>query len=206
MKEITSRQQEVFDLIVEYIKDNDYPPTVQELTDMLGVSSKNAIAKHLNALMQKGYIALDSTARGIRILKKDEQEVISMEDVYSVPVVGRVAAGYPILAEENVSDHVVIPRQMISREGTYFALKVNGDSMINAGIFDGDLVIVLATLHVRHNDIVVALIGDDATVKRLIVRDRKKFLQAENPSYPNLYPQIDWSIQGKVVGLIRKDV
>lgn len=206
MKEITKRQQEVFNLIVEYIKENDYPPTVQELTDMLGVSSKNAAAKHLNALMHKGYIALDSTARGIRILKKDKIKTIQMEDALSVPVLGKVAAGYPILAEENVSDHVVIPRQMIRQEGTYFALRVNGDSMIETGIFDGDLVVVLATQHVRHNDIVVALIGDDATVKRLIIRDNKKFLQAENPAYPNLYPQIDWSIQGKVMGLIRQNV
>jgi repressor LexA len=116
---------------------------------------------------------------------------------------GKVAAGFPILAEENVSDHIPIPRQMIRQEGRYFALRVNGDSMINAGIFDGDLVLVLATRNARHGDIVVALIGDEVTVKRLIIKDGKKFLQAENPDYPNLYPQEEWSIQGKVVGLIR---
>lgn len=203
MEGLTRRQQEVFDLIVKFIEEREYPPTVQELADLLGVSSKNAIAKHLHALMQKGYIAHDSTARGIRILQNTAGE---SSDTVSVPVLGKVAAGFPILAQENVSTHIPIPRQMIQREGRYFALRVNGDSMINAGILDGDLVLVLATPHVRHGDIVVALIGDDVTVKRLIVQGNRKFLQAENPDYPNLYPQEEWSIQGKVVGLMRDSI
>lgn len=203
MEGLTRRQEEVLYLIIRHIEEQGYPPTVQELADLLGVSSKNAIAKHLQALMQKGYIEHDSTARGIRVLWNPQGE---SSDVIQVPILGKVAAGFPILAEENMLDHIPIPRQLIRQEGRYFALRVNGDSMIQAGIFDGDLVLVLSTQNARHGDIVVALIGDEVTVKRLIVKDGKKFLQAENPDYPNLYPQEEWSIQGKVIGLIRDHI
>lgn len=203
MEGLTRRQGEVLDHIMRYISERGYPPTVQELADVMGLQSKNAIAKHLQALIQKGYIAHDSTARGIRVLHHPRGE---SSDVMQVPVLGKVAAGFPILAVENISTHIPIPRQMIRQEGRYFVLRVNGDSMIQAGILDGDLVLVLATQNVRHGDIVVALIGDEVTVKRLIVQGSKKYLHAENPDYPDIYPQEEWSIQGKVVGLIREHI
>jgi repressor LexA len=126
-------------------------------------------------------------------------------DEFSVPVIGHVAAGFPILADENVERYVPVPRHLIKSEGRYYALRVRGDSMINAGIFDGDLVVVRALSVAGHNDIVVALIGDEVTVKRFIVDGTMKFLKAENPAYHDIYPQESWSIQGKVVGLIREN-
>ena len=157
--------------------------------------------RHLEALMRKGFIEkTGTTARSIRIL---DQRYQRPADTINLPLVGRVSAGYPILAEENVEEYVTVPRRMIKQEGRYFSLRVQGDSMINAGIMDGDLVIVNSTNIGDPGQIVVALIGDEVTVKRLIVRESEKFLKAENPAYPDIHPQSEWHIQGQVVGLIR---
>ncbi len=201
MKGLTNRQEEVLKFISEYLTENEYPPSYQEIADAFGIASKHGVVRHLEALMRKGFIEkTGTTARSIRILDKRYQPA---SDIIDLPLVGRVSAGYPILAEENVEEYISVPRRMIKQEGRYFTLRVQGDSMINAGIMDSDLVIVKSTNIGNPGQIVVALIGDEVTVKRLINRDNKKFLKAENPVYPDIHPQSEWQIQGNVVGLIR---
>jgi repressor LexA len=206
MKGMTQRQEEILRFIADYISERSYPPTYQEIADNFGIASKHGVVRHLEALEKKGKIARDgTTARGIRIL--DEKYLNRQEDseVARLPVIGQVAAGTPITAEENIDDYVAVPRQMIKSEGNYFILRVKGESMLNAGIQDGDLVIVKSTNVAEPGQIVVALMLDEneATVKRLIVRGKEKYLKAENPAFPDIYPQSEWQIQGRVVGLIR---
>jgi repressor LexA len=203
MHKITDKQRKILELIAEAIERDGYPPTYQQLCDVLGFSSKNGVKKHIDALVAKGYLEKDSSARGLRII--DPEFKPHMTDEFEVPMIGHVAAGFPILADENVERYVPVPRHLIKSEGRYYALRVRGDSMINAGIFDGDLVIVKAANIAHHNDIVVALISDEVTVKRFVIDGAMRYLKAENPAYQDIYPQETWSIQGKVVGLIRED-
>ena len=203
MIELTAKQRQILHLIARSIETNGYPPTYQQLCDSLGLSSKNGVKKHIDALVAKGYLEKDSSARGIRIIAPEFQPGGANEQ--TVPLIGHVAAGFPFLAEENVERYIPVPRHLIKSEGRYYALRVRGDSMINAGIFDGDLVIVQALTVARHNDIVVALIDDEVTVKRLTIEGSIKYLKAENPAYQDIYPQESWGIQGKVVGLIREN-
>ncbi|MGD9488400.1 MAG: transcriptional repressor LexA [Calditrichaceae bacterium] len=204
MKGLTDRQKEILRLIARHIEEKGYAPTYQELADTLKIKSKYAILKHIDALIAKGYLEKDSSARTLKIIDP-EYAPNSGTDV-DVPLIGRVAAGFPILAQENVERYIPIPRAMIKLEGRYFALKVRGDSMINAGILEDDLVVVQSCNTAANKDIVVALIEDEVTVKRLITDTGKPFLKAENPGYSDIYPQSDWSIQGRVIGLIREMV
>ena len=202
MKELTKRQKEILKLIARHIEKKEYPPTYQELADSLNIKSKFAILKHINALVAKGYLEKSSSARGLRIINSKFSP--ANKDTINIALIGRVAAGFPILAQENVERYIPIPRALIKSEGRYFALKVRGDSMVNAGIFEDDLVVVHSTNSARSKDIVVALINDEVTVKRLMTKSGKTFLKPENPDYQDIFPEGEWSIQGKVVGLIRE--
>ncbi len=202
MKNITPRQEEILQIIATYIEEKSYPPSYQDIADRLKIKSKYAIMKHITALVSKGYLEKDASARSLRIIHPDFIPAEANEA--QIPLIGRVAAGYPILAGENVERYVPIPRALIKAEGRYFALKVQGDSMIDAGIFEDDLVVVKSSSSALNKEIVVALIEDEVTVKRLIVDAGQPYLKAENPAYPDIYPQGGWSIQGKVVGLIRE--
>jgi len=202
MKTITPRQTEILETIARYIGEKSYPPSYQEIADQLGIKSKYAILKHIDALVKKGYLEKDSSARALRII--DPEFAPQGSEQPNVPLIGRVAAGFPILAQENIERYVPVPRALIRSEGRYFALKVRGDSMINAGILEDDLVVVNSTNTAQHKDIVVALIDDEVTVKRLVVDTGKTYLKAENPLYDDIIPSGEWSIQGKVVGLIRE--
>ncbi len=205
MKGLTKRQEEVLQFISGYIADAGFPPSYQEIADNFDIASKHGVVRHLDALARKGYIEkTGTTARSLRIL--DERYQPMSADIMTLPLVGRVSAGFPILAEENIDDHIAVPRRLIKSEGRYFSLRVQGDSMVNAGIMDGDLVIVQSTSVAQAGQIVVALIGEEVTVKRLIVEEKRKYLKAENPAYPDIVPQTDWHIQGRVVGLIRDTV
>ncbi len=202
MKGLTKRQEDVLQFIAEYISNYSYPPTYQEIADAFGIASKHGVVRHLEALNRKGYIEkADTTARSIRIVDKRYQHL--PPEMINLPLIGRVSAGFPILAEENIEDHVAVPRRLIKSEGRYFTLRVQGMSMMNAGIMDGDMVIVFSTKVAEPGQIVVALIQDEVTVKRLMVNDSNKYLKAENPDYPDIHPDGDWQIQGRVVGLIR---
>ncbi|OPX35902.1 repressor LexA [candidate division KSB1 bacterium 4484_188] len=204
MKTLTLRQEMVLQYIAEYIRQHTYPPTYQEIADAFHIASKHGVVRHLEALERKGYITRNNTlARSIRIV---HPQYMPTPDTVQLPLVGRVAAGYPMLAEENIEEYVMLPRTLIKSEGRYFALRVHGDSMMNAGILDGDMVVVQSTSLARVGEIVVALLGDEVTVKRLVERNGEKFLKAENPAYPDIRPRGEWSIQGRVVSLIRDHV
>lgn len=204
MKGLTKRQEAVLTFIADFIAEHGYPPSYQDIADAFGIRSKNGVVRHLTALIRKGYIEkTDTSARSIRIL---DQKYQASTNTLNVPIVGRAAAGLPIWAEENIDDYVTVPRKIIKSEGRYFAVRVQGDSMINAGIFDGDLAIVRSEDRANNGDIVVALLEDEVTVKRLVSQGQQKYLKAENPDYPDIIPQQDWRIQGKVVGLIRDNV
>ncbi len=202
MIKITERQKELLNLIALHIEKDGFPPTYRELADELNIKSKFAVMKHIDALVDKGFLEKGSSPRALRILHPEYQPNISND--INVPLVGRVAAGYPVLSEENVERYIPIPRSLIKTEGRYFALRVRGDSMIDAGIFDDDMVVVQSAKTALPKEIVVALIGGEVTVKRLMNKSGRKYLKAENRNYEDIYPEGNWSIQGKVVGLIRE--
>lgn len=206
MKKITEKQKKVLEMIGRHVKQRGFPPTMQELADELGIRSKNAIFKHLAALENKGYIQRrgGGAARGITVLHP--MGLPNQAHADNIPVVGRVAAGSPIVAEQNIERYVAVPDYLTGGGGSYFALRVQGDSMIDAGIYEGDLVIVRSTTQAANGDIVVALTGDEATVKRLIASGDKMFLKPENPAYASIQLSQAWTIQGKVVALIRDQV
>ena len=203
-KKLTQRQEEILELISHYVTEKGYAPTYQELANDLNIKSKYAILKHIDSLVAKGYLMKDSSARTLRIIHPDY--LPETQNDVQLPLIGRVAAGYPILADENIERYVSIPRALIKSEGRYFALRVRGDSMIDAGIHDDDLVVVHSTQTAYHRDIVVALVNEEVTVNRLVKEQGPPYLKAENPQYADIYPEREWSIQGKVVGLIREMV
>ena len=196
-----SRQQNLLSFIKETLDGRGFPPTISEMAKEVGVKSKNAIFKMLKKLEAQGVIERDSTARGIRLLNPEGGMVGSME--FSAPLIGTVTAGTPILAEENIESWVNLPTTMVRSPKQVFVLKVRGDSMRDAGILDGDLVIVDSKKEARNRDIVVALLQDEATVKRYMEINGRKYLKAENPKYKNIQPKSEWTISGKVVGVIR---
>lgn len=200
MKKITNRQQEILDFIVTFIDEHGYPPTRRNITDEFDFRSPNAAEEHLRALNRKGFIEIRrNTSRGI-ILRHQRQTYL--------PIVGRVAAGSPILAEEHIERDSVISGRMFSPDAD-FLLRVQGESMINAGIFDGDLLAVHRTQDVRNNQIVVARLENEVTVKRFN-RDhatRKIQLIPENDQYNTIEVDEnspDFHIEGVSVGLIRE--
>jgi repressor LexA len=200
-KEITDRQKELLQFIVKQVREYNLPPSISEMATFLKVKSKNGVAKLLNALEEANYIKTSGKARGIEVLNSlgDALE----KGFIRVPILGHVQAGSPHLAEEHIEDWINLPQTMVKGRRDVFLLRVRGDSMINAGMFEGDLVIVRPTKEAKNNDIVVALLHDEATVKRFIQIKNRSYLKAENPDYKNIYPKEDWMIQGKVVGVIR---
>jgi len=202
MQKLTERQRKILQIIADSVENNGYPPTYQQLCKTLNIHSKNGVKKHIDALVRKGYLEKDSSARGIRIVAEDYRPKLQSDS--NLPLLGRVAAGTPVFAEENIERYIPVPRHLIKTEGRYFALKVLGDSMINAGIFENDLVLVRAINTAVNNEIVVALVNGEITVKRLIREGEQVYLKAENPAYADIHPQESWSIQGKVIGLIRE--
>lgn len=199
--ELTQRQKQLFDIIKETIQEKGLPPTVSEMAKRLKVKSKNSVAKLLAALEERGMVKRDGTARGLKI--KDEFGNNVVFGSVAVPLLGTVPAGGPIVVEEHVDEWINLPSSFIAGRKDVFLLQVRGDSMERAGILEKDLVIVRPTREVRSGDIVVALLHDEATVKRFIEIRGRKYLKPENPKYENIYPQDEWTVQGKVVGVIR---
>ena len=205
MQKLTRRQQEVLEIIIRMMQENEYPPTLKELADALGASSRNTAVKHLTVLDRKGYIRWEKNiARGIKIL--ESMGLLDGEAEQSLPLVGSVTAGLPMLAEENIERYVPAPKHLLRSRGRHFMLRVQGESMKNAGIFDEDLVIVRSQNSADVGDIVVALLDDKATVKRLAAKRGKRFLKAENPEFQDIHPDEEWTVQGKVVALMRENV
>ncbi len=200
-KEITSRQKELLQFIIKQVRDYSLPPSISEMAEFLKVKSKNGVAKLLDALEVAGYIKISGKARGIEVLNSLGESL--QKGLVAVPLLGNIQAGAPTLAEEHIEEWINLPQTLIKNRRDVFLLRVRGDSMINAGIYEGDLVIVRPTKDARNNDIVVALLHDEATVKRFIQIKNRAYLKAENPDYKNIYPKEDWMVQGKVVGVIR---
>jgi repressor LexA len=211
MKKLTKKQNRVLQAITQKINGNGVPPTLEELREDLGMGSKNAVLSHLEALVKKGYIQRSSKARDIRVLKRADRERtydrnLEVGHEIEMPLIGTVAAGTPVLTEENIERFIYVPNYLVQSKQPCFALRVHGDSMVNAGIHDGDLVIVQSTQLANNGDIVVALIGNEVTVKRLVVRENQRYLKAENPAFSDIHPDEPWSLQGRVLALIREQV
>jgi repressor LexA len=198
MIKLTARQQEVLDLIKEAIATTGFPPTRAEIAEQLGFRSPNAAEEHLKALARKGAIEMmPGASRGIRIVE-DQQ--------LGLPIIGRVAAGEPILAQEHVEDHCEIPANWFKPEAD-FLLEVHGESMINIGIMDGDLIAVHKTETARNGQIVVARVEDDVTVKRYQKNRNKVTLFAENDDFDPIEVNLkenNFAIEGLYVGVIRR--
>lgn len=200
--ELNAKQKKLFEFIRSSLEGKGFPPTFSEMAKAVGVKSKNAVEKMLRKLELFQLIERDSTARGIRLLNREGDFIGAGQ--FSAPVIGAVAAGSPILAEENIETWVNLPNTLIRNRRDVFILKVRGLSMKDAGILDGDMVIVNPGREVKNRDIVVAMIEGEATVKRYINIDGRKYLKAENPDYQNIHPKSEWTIAGKVVGVIRQ--
>lgn len=199
---ITKRQKDLLDFIKSTIQDSGIPPSISDMARALRVKSKNAIAKLLAALEDEDLIRRDGTARGIRLRDEHGNEI--QAGAVPVPVLGTITAGIPILAEQNIEEWVNLPSSLVRNRKDVFLLQVRGDSMAGAGILEGDLVIVKPTRDIKSGDIVVALLHDEATVKRFMQISNRRYLKPENPKYQNIYPEDEWTVQGKVVGVIRQ--
>jgi repressor LexA len=200
MEELTRRQQEVLAGIRLIFQETGYPPTVRELGERLGLRSSCTVQRHLEALERKGFIRRNPTkARTIEIMRGPKPVSRSAADggMLSIPVVGTVTAGHPILAVENIEDSLALPRTLLPDDDC-FALRVRGDSMINAGLYDGDFAIVKKQDEAKNGDIVVALLDDEATIKRFFRESGHVRLQPENAAYaPIVADKV--AILGKVV-------
>lgn len=201
MEDLTKRQGEILALIQEYIYDDGYPPTRMEIAEAFGFRSPNASEEHLRALERKGYIELlPGSSRGIRVLVSDDEPE-------GIPVVGRVAAGEPILAEEHVEDHYPVDPALFHPRAHYL-LRVRGMSMKNIGIMDGDLLAVHRTRTAENGQIVVARLDDEVTVKRFRRRGSIVYLLPENETFEPIRVDLreqSLDIEGLGVGILRND-
>jgi repressor LexA len=205
MDDLTERQQEIMDFILKEVKKKGYPPSVREIGEAVGLSSSSSVHAQLEKLEQQGYLRRDPTKpRAIEVLYggSDSYHDHLFKDMINVPIVGAVTAGEPILAEQNIQDYFPIPKDFTRTEDV-FMLRVKGESMIKAGIFDGDLVIVNRDTTAINGEIVVALLDDHATVKRFYKEQNHIRLQPENEQYEPIIAN-DVQILGKVIGLVRK--
>lgn len=211
-KELTDRQEVILNFIKEFLQEYGFPPTLRQIGKQFNITSTFGVKRHLDALEKKGYLNVESySSRGITIIKDDDVfsiPTISREDIDSlnrIPIIGRVAAGSPILAEENKEGTIVIDPTFLDKSKDCFALKVKGDSMINAGIFEGDLVIVSPQTSTHNNDIIVAQIDDEVTVKRYYNKANTIKLIPENDKYNPIFidERSEFKIIGKVIGVVR---
>jgi len=204
---LTSRQREILEYLKFRQKVRSYPPTVREIGEAVGLSSSSTVQNHLNTLERKGYIRRDPTkSRTIEVVDFDQIQS-KLNRIVPVPLVGRVAAGQPILADENIDDHLMLSQELIGTDQA-FALEVHGDSMKDAGIMDGDLVVVRPGKDAPNGSIVVAVLEDEATheqtatVKKLYREQGRVRLQPDNPSYEPIYTTTA-QLEGQVVAVVR---
>lgn len=200
MKGLTAKQQRVLDVIRTAMRERGQPPTVREIGQEIGVASSCTVQRHLDALVKKGYITRDRYK--YRSIQLADTPYPLFARALNVPVLGSIAAGAPILAVENIEDTFPLPADLVGNDEV-FMLRVKGDSMIDAGIFDGDLVAVRQQPDASNGDIVVALLEDEATVKRFYRENGQIRLQPENPNYPPILTR-DVKILGKVILSIRR--
>ena len=200
MKEITERQKEVLNFISQFTENNDYPPTVREISDNFKISLR-AVQDHITALQKKGYLTqCQKRARSIRVLT-DCREKDSKTILEKVPILGTVAAGKPLLSEENFDGYVNLPEPFVRPGKSYFALRVRGLSMQNAGILDGDLAVIEQANTAVDGQIIVAVIDDAITLKRYYKEANRVRLQPENPDFQAIYCQ-DVRIVGTLASIV----
>jgi repressor LexA len=202
-RELTRRQQQILDFVRAEVHRRGYPPSVREIGEAVGLSSSSTVHSHLAALESKGFVRRDpSKPRALEVLDfRDTDAAVDFGQVHAVPVVGQVAAGTPILAAENIEQTLPMPAEF-SGERT-FILRVRGDSMIEAGILDGDYVVVRQQDTAENGDVVVALIDEESTVKTFYREPNRIRLQPENSSMEPIYSR-DVTVVGKVVALFRR--
>jgi len=200
---LTGRQQEIWDFLVDYVDQHGYPPTVREIGEAVGLASPSTVHAHLANLERAGLLKRDPTKpRAVELVGRERREAPAGA-LEKLPLVGQIAAGGPLLAEENIEDQLAVPETLRGD----FLLRVKGDSMINAGILDGDIVVVQRAQDARDGEIVVALAGDDesadeATVKRFFRESGRVRLQPENDALEPIYsPHVQ--ILGRVTGVFR---
>ena len=206
---LTGRQQEIFDFLVGYQEQHGYPPTVREIGEAVGLASPSTVHAHLANLERAGYLKRDPTKpRALELtgLRRHELRSERPSPAKALPLLGEIAAGGPLLADENVEDYVELPEQLVGGAAD-FLLRVKGDSMIDAGILDGDVVVVRKADTAVNGEIVVALAGEDesadeATVKRFFRESGRVRLQPENDAYEPIYAK-HVQLLGKVVGVFR---
>jgi repressor LexA len=205
---LNPRQREILEFLREHKRTHAYPPTVREIGQAVGLSSSSTVQNHLNALEQKGHIRRDPTkSRTVEVVGEEQASNIVPLRGITVPLVGRVAAGSPVLAEENVEDHITVGAEIAGDESAY-ALRVHGDSMIEAGIYDGDIVVVHPTRDAANGTIVVARIENEntgeheVTVKRFYREAGRVRLQPENSTMEPIFAR-DVTLEGNVVAVIR---
>jgi repressor LexA len=201
---LTGRQQEIWDYLVDYVDQHGYPPTVREIGEAVGLASPSTVHAHLANLERAGLLKRDPTKpRALELVGRERSEAPA-SNVERLPLVGQIAAGGPLLADQNVEDHLAVPETLRGD----FLLRVKGESMINAGILDGDIVVVQRTQDARNGEIVVALAGDDesadeATVKTFFRESGRVRLQPENDALEPIYaPHVQ--ILGRVTGVFRQ--
>ncbi len=200
MLPLNARQLQVLDFIRKEVQAKGYPPSVREICQTVGFRSTSSVHAYLRQLEEAGYIRRDPTKpRAIEILSSDSA---CLEKVRQIPLLSLVSAGVPILAEENIEEYFPIPEGFVHAE-ELFMLRVKGDSMVGAGIFHDDRILVEKKQTAQNGEIVVALLGDEATVKRFFLEADHVRLQAENPEYPPIVSK-EVSILGKVVGVFRR--
>ncbi|MFA7566053.1 MAG: transcriptional repressor LexA [Alkalispirochaeta sp.] len=197
---ITARQQEILNFIISYIQDYKYPPTIREISENFAISTKGA-HDHVKALEKKRRIRCDTgRSRAIEVLNPPETPS-SVDEVREIPLLGNVAAGAPLLSVENQDGAVKVPASYL-RNKDYFALHVQGNSMIGAGILDGDVAIIEQQPVAENGDIVVAMVEESVTLKRFYREANRVQLKAENPAYPPIYTR-DVRILGKLAHIVR---
>lgn len=210
LKELNEKEKKILDFINSEIADRGYPPSVREICKAVGLKSTSTVHAYLEKLEKDGYIVKDATKpRALKVIgHKAPKPVYNHDDIYSrkelvdIPIIGKVTAGAPILAVENIEDTFPLPVNLIQNSDAYM-LRVQGDSMIEAGILDRDLVLVKQQSTASNGDIVVALIGDEATVKTFYKEKTHFRLQPQNPIYDPIIVKDNLQILGKVIGVFR---
>lgn len=201
MKELTAKQSQVLKFIEQYQLQNGKSPTIREIKEFLQVASDNSVLKHLAALQKKGYLTKDDTPRGIGLLESVKSKLQS--HILSIPVLGAIPAGGPVLAEEYVDSYLSVDANEVKNASQLYWLKVTGNSMIDAGIYEGDIVLCDPSRNPKVNDIVVALVDGENTLKRLLKIEGRYFLKAENSEYSDIHPLNSLETQGVVIKLSR---
>jgi repressor LexA len=199
-RQLTRRQEAILAFITRYVEQHGYPPAIREIGPAFGIKSLRGVTIHLDALERKGYIRRESTSRSIQVLMPDE----SRDSYVRLPILGAIAAGAPLLAQENIEGEMAVPRRMIGGAEGAFLLRVKGDSMVDAHILDGDVVVIRPQQTAENGEVVAALLGDEATVKRFRIEGEESSLVPANRAYESIpLKGRDVRLIGKVIGLLR---